>query len=288
EVFAVADRVTVLRQGTVTLRGAVRDQTEAALAEAMIGTALHDASAEPRTERGVPRAEPRIARVSIGSVTIGAGELVGIAAIEGQGQRQILRHIATVAEPSGSERVKGSEVPVSVSGRVAFIPEDRATDGLIPQMSIAENLILARENDPRWTRGGWMRWSAVREHAGRLMGLFQIRAPSPNTPAGHLSGGNQQKLILGRALEGAPQILVAESPTRGLDIRATVDVQDRLRQAAREGVAVLMYSTDLDEVLSLADRVLVVREGRVTEAPPGADRHEVGWMMLGVEVIIEM
>ncbi|MGQ0702357.1 MAG: ATP-binding cassette domain-containing protein [Gemmatimonadales bacterium] len=216
-------------------------------------------------------------------MTIVPGELVGIAALEGQGHRQILRRLAGVPDPVDLERRQQRDLPVSASGTVAFVPEDRTTEGLIPEMSIAENLILGREDDPRWTRGGWMHWSTVREHAGRLMGLFRIRAPGPATPAGHLSGGNQQKLMLGRALERGPQILVAENPTRGLDIRATADIQERLREAAREGVAVLVYSTDLDEVLSLSDRVLVVREGKLTEAPPGADRHAIGRMMLGIE-----
>jgi simple sugar transport system ATP-binding protein len=117
-----------------------------------------------------------------------------------------------------------------------------------------------------------------------MLAEFSIRAPSPDAPVATLSGGNQQKVVLARALERGPRLLIAENPTRGLDIRATREVHGRLRAAAERGVAVVVYSTDLDEVLSLAQRVLVVHRGVVREAPVGADRQAVGAMMLGLAV----
>ena len=273
EVFAAADRVTVLRQGAVIMRGKVAEQTPDGLAAAMIGPGP-DGPGERKGQGGGVGSE--VARV--GGIPVFGGELVGVAAIEGHGHRDLLRSIAGVGQGFGSESV-------AVTGPVALVPEDRTTEGLIGEMSVAENLVLGQDADPRWSRGGWIRWDAVRSHASLVMDAFRVRVPSPDAPAATLSGGNQQKLMLGRVLgrEPLPRILVAENPTRGLDIRATAEVQERLRGAARAGVAVLVYSSDLDEVLDLADRVLVVREGRVREAPAGASRRVVGEMMLGLE-----
>jgi simple sugar transport system ATP-binding protein len=167
-------------------------------------------------------------------------------------------------------------------GSLALVPEDRSTEGLIPDLSITENVLLGLDRDPRWARGGRLDWVKLRARTAQLMDTFRIRAEGPDTAVGTLSGGNQQKVVLARALEHRPAILVAENPTRGLDVRATMFVQEQLREAARAGVLVLIYSTDLDEVLELGRRVLVVRAGQVTEAPPGADRTVVGEMMLGV------
>jgi len=282
EVFAAADRVTVLRHGVVTLHGLVRDQTERGLAEAMIGDAL---AVVPGSARPADCQTGTVPAVRIGEISVYPGELIGLAAIEGQGHRELLRRIAGVTNTPGYRApFETPGGPISATGPVAFVPEDRTTEGLIPEMSLAENVALGHDTDPRWARGGWVRWRAVREHAALLVRSFRIRAPSVDAAAAVLSGGNQQKLMLARALESRPRVLVVENPTRGLDIRATAEIQDRLRSAAGAGVAVLVYSGDLDEVLALADRALVVREGRVTEAPHLADRRVVGEMMLGVAV----
>jgi ABC-type uncharacterized transport system ATPase subunit len=274
EVFSAADRVTVLRQGRVTRCGMVRDQTERILAEAMIGEPLREGG--PPAE-AVPGTGPEVVR--IGEITIRPGELVGIAAIEGQGQRELLRRIAGVPLRNGTHF---SWNEVQVTGPVGFVPEDRTTEGLIPDMSVAENLVLGREDDSRWRHGIWLRWKAARAHAEAVLTDYQVVAPGVEAPVSSLSGGNQQKLVVARALESRPRVLVAENPVRGLDIKASEAIQERLRAAAGSGVAVLVYSTDLDEVLSLASRVLVVRGGRATEAPGHADRRTVGQLMLGV------
>jgi ABC-type uncharacterized transport system ATPase subunit len=273
EVFAAADRVTVLRHGAVAFSGDVAGQTEASLAEAMIGKAVgrevgKTVGGEDKKARGW---ESGVVRID--SLEIHPGELIGIAAVEGNGQRQLLRAIV------GLQRMAG----VHAEEPVAFVPEDRTTEGLIPELSVAENVVLGLSDDRRWARGVWLDWNAARAHATELIRSFGIVAKGPDTPAATLSGGNQQKVVLARALTRRPRVLVAENPTRGLDIRATDEVHERLRQAAREGVAVVMYSTDLDEVLELAKRVLVVHRGKVSEAPRDADRRVVGDMMLGVE-----
>ena len=140
--------------------------------------------------------------------------------------------------------------------------------------------MLALGHDPRWARGRQLDWRAARARAAELISEFGIVAPGPDVPVGALSGGNQQKVVLARALERRPAVLVAENPTRGLDVRTTEEMHRRLRAAAAAGVTVIVHSTDLDEVLELGERVLVVWKGRVTEAP--RDRGRVGEMMLGV------
>jgi len=273
EVLAVSDRVTVLRQGIVALRGATNEQTERTLADAMIGD---DGGGEPRdpfASLGVTAGRAHGVTTRIGGIELRSGELVGVAAVEGNGHRELLRSIAGLGAFPG----------VQVSGPVAFVPEDRTTEGLIAAMSITENVVLGLGDDPRWARGPRLDWRAARARTAELIKAFDIVAPSPNVHAGALSGGNQQKIVLARALERHPALLVLENPTRGLDVRTTAEMHRRLREAARAGVTVMVYSTDLDEVLELAERVLVVWKGAVREAPRGADRREVGEMMLGVE-----
>jgi simple sugar transport system ATP-binding protein len=203
-----------------------------------------------------------------------AGEIVGIAAIEGNGQRELLLAVAGLLHP-----LRGR---LSVGGPVALIPADRTTEGLIPALTITENVVLGFGSTAPWLRGPWLDWSSARRHTALLLPLHDVRAPGPDVAAATLSGGNQQKLILGRALAQRPAVVVAENPTRGLDIRATVTVHSRLQDAARNGVAVLLHSSDLDEVLALADRVLVVADGLVRAMPPGSSRQAVGSAMLGL------
>lgn len=298
EVTAVADRVTVLRRGQVVLSGPAASETAASLARAMIGDAwlegdpTGEAEGGPRPRlprRGVTN-EVRVryplgARVGgleeasagdrepLVALEVEAGELIGLAAVEGNGQREFLRQLAGLSlRPGGA----------IVASPVAFIPEDRTVEGLVPGFSLVENLVLGLQDDPRWRNGIWISWRAARRRTAELLGEFEVQAPGVDAPARSLSGGNQQKLVFARSLEGRPAVVVAENPTRGLDVRATRFVHDRLRQLAVDGAAVVMYSTDLDEVLALATRVVVMRGGQLREAPPGAGRDEVGAMMLGV------
>ena len=282
EVFAAADRVTVLRNGTVRLSAPIEGQTRESLARAMIGES---------EGRKVGRSEAMVSIASelpvsgfsdlvrLGDIVIHAGELVGMAAVEGNGQRELLRKLA------GMEEGAMTSVAVVAQGPVAFIPEDRSIEGLIPELSLTENLVLGLDRDPRWAHGPWIDWDAARKHTAQLIERYGIRASGPDDLAATLSGGNQQKVVLARALEGNPRVLIAENPTRGLDIRATAYVHERLRRAAGEGVAVVVYSSDLDELLGLSQRVLVVHAGQVKEAPRNAGRDVVGDMMLGVRTV---
>jgi len=165
-----------------------------------------------------------------------------------------------------------------VSGPVAFVPEDRTTEGLIPEFSLAENVLLGMVDGA----DRWLNWSALRARTATLLAEFDVRSGGPDTAASSLSGGNQQKLLFARAFERAPRVLVAEDPTRGLDILATHEIHERLRDAASRGVAVIVHASDLDEVLALADRVFVVTNGVVREMPAAASRDAIGDAMLGI------
>jgi general nucleoside transport system ATP-binding protein len=206
-------------------------------------------------------------------LTVGAGETVGIAAVEGNGQRELLRAIAGLVRPFRGR--------LEIERPVAFIPEDRTTEGLIPELDLTQNVVLGVGRGAPWVRGRRIDWDSARERTEALVREFGIRAPSADVLAGALSGGNQQKLVVARALERLPRIIVAENPTRGLDVHASRAVWQRLHGAVANGAALIVYSTDLDEVLERASRVVVVAKGRVTAAPPGASRVEIGAMMLG-------
>ncbi len=272
EVLAASDRVTVLRRGIVTLRGTIQEQTDRTLAQAMIGDTPPEAEMGRFASPSLRSGWRLSVTARIGGIELRAGELVGIAAVEGNGHRELLRAIAGLGAFPG----------VQVTGSVAFVPEDRTTEGLIPDMSITENVVLGLSEDPRWARGARLDWKAARERTAELIEEFDIAAPGPEARTGTLSGGNQQKIVLARALERHPAVLVLENPTRGLDVRTTGEMHRRLREAARAGVTVIAYSADLDEVLDLAERVLVMWKGEVREAERGADRRAVGEMMFGV------
>jgi simple sugar transport system ATP-binding protein len=288
EALSAADRVTVLRRGEVVLAGGVAEQTPVSLATAMIGASALD----DRTERSAgvdPVQSPRrllvrLERVDVAreggsgialraaTLSVGAGELVGVAAVEGNGQRELLRVVAARVHPLRGLR--------DVAEPVAFIPEDRTTEGLIPEMTLTENLVLGSWRGEPWLRGGTIDWSLARARTAALLQEYAVAAPGPSVSAGSLSGGNQQRLVVARELSKGPAVVVAENPTRGLDIRATAAIHARLRRVAAGGAAVLFHSSDLDEVLALATRLVVARRGELLEPPPGATRETIGALML--------
>ena len=291
EALEAADRVTVLRNGSVTLSGSALHQTTSSLASAMVGeeagvppTLQSRArwSAPPATGESirldaveVPRESGYGIALRHTSLSIRAGEIVGVAAVEGNGQRELLRAVAGRIMP-----LRGK---LQVAQPVGFIPEDRTSEGLIPSLTLTENVVLGLGTEGPWVRGGRIAWSEARNRTAELIRDYEIVAPAPTVRAGSLSGGNQQKLILARELSRAPAVIVAENPTRGLDIGAAASIHVRLRSAARAGAAVLFHSADLDEVLHLADRVIVLTRGVIVEVPPAASRAEIGSMMLGTE-----
>jgi general nucleoside transport system ATP-binding protein len=289
EALRVADRVTVLRQGSVTYSGPVAGQSADSLARAMIGSEPGLNWLAGRTIRRLPsaRAGPALVRMEAlelsresgfgiavrhGGLRIHAGEIVGVAAVEGNGQRELLRAVAGRILP-----LRGR---LEVSRPIAFIPEDRTSEGLILDLNLTENVTLGLDREAPWVKPGYIDWAEARAHTETLIRQFDIVASGPDAKAASLSGGNQQKLVVARELSRAPAVLVAENPTRGLDLGAAAAIHARIEAAAAAGAAVLFYSTDLDEVLQLSHRIVVVCRGALTEASPSASREEIGGMML--------
>jgi len=200
------------------------------------------------------------------------GEIVGIAAVEGAGQRELMRAVAGLIEP-----LRGV---LEVRGPVAFVPEDRTTEGLILPLSLAENIVLGMGEEAPGVTGALVSWKAASAATADLIARFGMTAAGPEAQAGTLSGGNQQKLVLARALARDPKVIVAENPTRGLDVSAAAEVHRRLRKAAAGGAAILFHSSDLDELLAISDRLVVASGGTLRE-PDRRDRELVGRMMIG-------
>jgi len=277
EALAIADEVTVLRRGATTLTKPRSDVTEAALIEAMLGQRQMRASAvAPNVARGHPVIIGRAISVADGrgairvrnaSFEVCSSEVVGVAAVEGSGHRELLRAMA------GRLPIAGGTL--TVPPQLGFVPDDRHRDGLVLEMSLSENYALKGAGE----RHGVMRWRELADAAREIVRNFDVRATSEAVRAGTLSGGNQQKFILGRELHGRPSALVIENPTRGLDVRASAYVRDQLIDACTNGVAVVVHSSDLEEVVSMANRMLVVYGGTVRELP--ADVDLVGRAMLG-------
>ena len=286
EALAAADRVTVLRRGTVVGSGPTAQWNARSLTAAMIGSEptepVGETAATPRVpgERILIRAESlEVARengrglaVRQVSLTVHAGEVVGIAGVEGNGQRELLRAVAGRLRPLGGR--------LEVAGPVGFIPEDRVSEGLVPEFTLTENVVLASTADDTWISRGRIDWAEARGWTAGLLERYGVVAPGPEAPAWSLSGGNQQRVVVARELSRAPAVVVAENPTRGLDIRATREIHRQLLAMARRGTAVLLHSSDLDEVLALADRVVVASRGALIPAAPAATRAEIGALML--------
>jgi simple sugar transport system ATP-binding protein len=278
EALSISDDVTVLRRGRAVLSAPAASVTAESLTVAMIGEALshrqvHDA-AQPSgaivaAARGLGVMDERGAwAIRDSSFDIRSGEIVGIAAVEGAGQYELLRALARRSPIASGE--------LQLPAAIGFVPEDRHRDALVLEYDAAENVALKNVGERR----GRLAWRSVRERTSSLVRDFDVRGAGPRSPVRSLSGGNQQKLVLARELDGTPSLVVVENPTRGLDIRATRDVHERLRTAAAAGTAVVMYSSDLDEVLALATRIFVVHVGAVLET--ARDRDLVGRAMLGV------
>ena len=286
EALAIADSITVLRHGRVVYDDVTAHTSAGELTTAMIGM---DAMAADdrvpsdairstavfvvndvtiRDDRGMPR-------LRNASFVVHEGEILGVAGVEGAGQHELLRVLAG--------RAQADRGTIERPARVGFVPEDRHRDAVLLDRSLTDNVALRDAG----RRRGHIDWSAIRARTQRLMDEFDVRAPSRDAPLRSLSGGNQQKLVIAREMdtednaEGArlPAALVVENPTRGLDVRATAEVHARLRAARDEGAAIVLYSSDLDEVLALASRMIVLHAGEVREV--SLDRDAVGRAMLG-------
>jgi simple sugar transport system ATP-binding protein len=185
----------------------------------------------------------------------------------------------------GGRRLRGGDPRDAIEAGIAYIPEDRLGTGLAPSLSIASNVALKSYRRPECSRGPLLRLRAIRDRALELIRRYDVRAPGPQARVRQLSGGNLQKLVLGREFSGEPRALIAASPTRGLDVGALETVHAYLRDAAKRGIAVLLLSEDLDEILTLADRIAVMYEGRIVGEVDAEEAtvEELGLMMAGGE-----
>jgi simple sugar transport system ATP-binding protein len=298
EVIAVSDNVTVLRGGKSVATVPTAEATPRSLAALMVGRELSDAPREPRAPTGdkvleldelwVAGSGPQPAVRGV-SLTVCAGEIVGVAGVSGNGQRELGEAIAGLRPPArgavrvGGSPVRGGDPRAALQAGIAFIPEDRLATGAAPGLSISSNLILRGYRSKSLSRGPMLLFDRIKERAVKLIAQYRIAAPGPSTPARVLSGGNLQKVVLARELSGEPRIIVAASPTQGLDVGATESVRSYLRDAATSGAAVLVFSEDLDELLEIADRIAVIYEGFLVGEMPveGADIEEIGLLMAG-------
>ena len=263
DAMRIADDITVLRHGRVVFSGPRASVSEDALARAMVDQQATETARAPLSPGTNSIVE--LDRVSVTargrrhldetSLEIHGGELLGVAGVEASGHHELLRVIAGKLRPSTGKR--------SGTMSIGFIPEDRQREALAMEMTTVENVALSAAGGHR----GLMNWRAMREKTRAITVAHDVRGPTGDSPVRHLSGGNQQKLVLGRELANNPELIVAESPTRGLDIQASAAVHARLTAARDRGAAVVVYSRDIDELLSVCDRMLVVHAGRVSEVP---------------------
>jgi simple sugar transport system ATP-binding protein len=294
EVTAVSDRITVLRAGRAVATVPTREATPRSIAALMVGREVETVRRRPDADRGEPVLEVEdlwaegdrgSAAVRGISLMLRRGEVVAVAGVAGNGQRELAETISGMRAPTqGSIAVAGRELHggdprEAIRAGIAHVPEDRLGTGVAPNLSIAENVSLKAYR----SHGPLLRLKRMRDLAIDVIERYQVRAPGPTTEARKLSGGNLQKVVLAREFAGEPKVLIAASPTRGLDVSAIETVHTYLLEAAERGVAVLLISEDLDEILALADRVVVMYEGAVTEAPRRDDVEQIGLLMAGAK-----
>ena len=297
EVREVADRITVIRLGKV-VGEASPTATNAELASLMVGRSVeltvHKAPPQVRKSGGLTVRDLRVLTPGGAIVVDGVdfdvrpGEVLAVAGVQGNGQTELVEAIVGLAaRVEGSIELDGEElVGRSVRGildeGVGFVPEDRTEDGLVGGMSVAENLILDRSNDSDFARFGTIRRAALDEFAKARITEYDIRTQGAETPAGTLSGGNQQKVVIAREMSRDLKLLVAAQPTRGVDVGSIEFIHKRIVETRDAGIPVIVVSTELDEVTALADRIAVMYRGTIVGIVPGdTSRDTLGLMMAG-------
>jgi len=298
EVLAVADHITVMRRGTTVATVSPGEVTSRQLAELMVGSELPSPSTEESTVTDVERLAvsgltvlDHSGREAISdiSLTIHAGEVLGIAGVEGNGQTELVEAILGMLPlASGSIRLGEEDISRWDTGRrresgIGFIPEDRHRHGLLLDAPLWENRILGHQTRPPSVRGWLLNGAGARADSRRIIDAYDVRTPGVDTTARALSGGNQQKFIVGREMSGDPVLLVAAHPTRGVDVGAQAAIWDHIREARRRGLAVLLISADLDELIGLSDSIRVILRGRLVGPfdPQTVTPEELGSAMTG-------
>jgi len=296
EVLEVTDRITVLRDGRVIGTVPTKEASRSELANMMVGrTVVLDRKSRERLKTKEPvliiknlhcnndRNLPALKNLNL---TVNAGEIVGIAGVDGNGQRELGECVSGLRKPTkGSIQIKGQIVDKVIDdpSLLGYTPEDRRKTGLLVDLNIEENLIVKDFKRDPYTKRGLLQWRKIREHALDLITAFDIRTPGPAVLVKRLSGGNQQRVVVARELCSQPALVLASQPTRGLDLGAVEGVHDVLLEERNRGAAVLFISTELSEVMTLSDRIVVFFRGEIMGEIDAevADVNIVGEMMLG-------
>jgi simple sugar transport system ATP-binding protein len=299
EVMAVSDRVTVLRAGKNVSTIETADATLRSLAALMVG---RDVAGAERIQREIEIGSPVLEIDDLWAagdrggdalrgitLTVHAGEIVAIAGVAGNGQRELAETVTGMRPAKKGSvsvegtRLRGGDAREAIRRGVAHVPEDRLHTGVAPSLSIASNVVLKAYRGKGLARGPLLRLRTIKEHAVALIARYDVRGGGPELPARQLSGGNLQKVVIAREFSGEPRVLVVAAPTRGLDVAAIETVHRHLREAASRGVGVLLISEDLDEIRALADRIAVLYEGEVVGELPAREAtvEELGLLMAG-------
>ena len=297
EVLQVSDDITVMRQGTTVAHTTPAQIDRSGLAELMVGSELPSPAGRTSTisetirlevrDLSVPGPEGRPA-VESASFTVRAGEIVGVAGVEGNGQFELCTAVVGLRPSSGSVIVDGNDLTHANTRErhragLAYIPFDRQREGLMLNAPLWENTLLGREHEESLSKGPFIDGAAARASSVSIIERFGVLTPNETVPAFALSGGNQQKLVVGRNLVTEPAVLIAAHPTRGIDVGAQAAVWDEIRQARDSGMAVLLVSADLEELIGLSDSLLVMFDGRITARldPDSITPSELGTHMTG-------
>ena len=302
EVRAVADDITVMRRGTTVASVKPQDVTSRKLAELMVGSELPSPSTEESTvtdrvllsvtDLDLLDSAGRPELTDIG-FEIHAGEVLGIAGVEGNGQTELVEALIGMRQPQhGTVRLDTGDGPEDIShwhtrqrreAGIGYIPEDRHRHGLLLDAPLWENRILGHQTRPPSVKGFWLDRGGARADSTRIVEQYDVRTPGIDTTARALSGGNQQKFIVGREMSGDPVLLIASHPTRGVDVGAQAQIWDHIKDARRRGLAVLLISADLDELIGLSDSIRVLLRGRLvgTFDPHTVTPQELGSAMTG-------
>jgi general nucleoside transport system ATP-binding protein len=304
EVLEIADRITVIRRGKVVGTTSPQDADELTLAEMMVGRQVQLELEKKPPQVGDPVLsvkdilvldERKQVAVDGVSFEIRAGEILGIAGVQGNGQTELVEALVGMRHAQegqvtllGNDITKASPREITEMD-VAHIPEDRQRDGLVLPFPISDNLVLNTFYKPPFTQGVALQNSSIAENAEKLVGEFDIRTPSIHTSTGSLSGGNQQKVIVAREFSRPIKLLVASQPTRGLDVGSVEYIHRRILQKRDEGCAVLVVSSELDEVFELSDRIAVMYRGQIMDILPTQDttKENIGLLMAGVKPAVE-
>lgn len=296
EVLKITDRVTVIRDGQVVGTVPTESVKERELANMMVGRPV---TIQRKPRPAMKEKDPILVMEKVSAkddrglpalkdidLTIHAGEIVGVAGVDGNGQRELAECIVGLRKITGGTiRIRDHIVDQVIADPsfVGFIPEDRQRTGLLLDLSVAENLVIKDFVRPPFSHGGVLRYDVIREHARKLVPEYDVRTSSIETRVGHLSGGNQQKVIIARELNGKPVLDIASQPTRGLDLGAVESVHNTLLEERERGAGVLFISTELQEVMSLSDRIIVLFNGEIMGEVEGdgANVSTIGRMMLG-------